>query len=785
MASVSKMIEKRVSPVVLEPKDSGFSARWIDAGDAVRGDMGAQVFWVRRIFSTTETQAWKRVYVSADSQYILWVNGEIVHRGPAHFDPTHQNYDTLDLSPWIREGENCIAAQIIYWSPTTRLHPFHQLSIRPGFLFESSELRSDAEWKTLASRAHRSAGKEMHRGGGAGNWYEHVDGRHWPVGFETLDFEDADWLPAREIANAECWGAQHDTSSPWKLIPRSLPGMEVRPAESCLPLQSGNVIGRAETPPFLFAVKPDKAAPQLPHVLPGGDETRYLVLSAGCLVNGYVELDLEGPAGAEVEVVYAEAPERDRKKGRRDVLENRRVEGSGDVYVLREGRQIFRPALYRTFWYVRIAVRSAAPVTVHGLQYQWTGYPFPEDGAFECSDELLNRIWQVGWNTQRLCAFDTFQDCPYYERLQYGGDTRIQGLISLYASGDARLLANAVRQMNASHIPEGLTQSRYPNSVYQVIPGFSLYWIMMIQDYYWHTGDLALVRECAGGIQSVLQFYEDHRKENGFLANLPYWNFYDWAFERGGVPNAHAENCTLSTMHYKGVLDIATDLFKALDEPLLAQRYAAWAQDLQEKVNAAAWDENAGLYTDGVATKTLSQHVNVFAVLFGFADEARSKRIAQRLFDDNALRHTTFYFAHYLHEVALRLGQPHRIFDDMARWRVMLDQGTTTWWETPGNPRSECHAWSATPTYRLMTTVLGVQPTAPGFRHVSIRPQFPSLDFAQGTVPTPHGPIQVHWEKPDTFTLEVTLPEGVTADIILPSGTRHRAHAGVTRVVDA
>jgi hypothetical protein len=114
----------------------------------------------------------------------------------------------------------------------------------------------------------------------------------------------------------------------------------------------------------------------------------------------------------------------------------------------------------------------------------------------------------------------------------------------------------------------------------------------------------------------------------------------------------------------------------------------------------------------------------------------------------------------------------------MARWKTMLDMGTSTWWETPGRPRSECHAWSAAPTHVLMQQILGVRPTLPGFARVQIRPFTAQLDWAKGTVPTPKGDIQVSWKRLPEFELQVTLPPGIEADIVLPDGEKFQRGPG-------
>ena len=125
----------------------------------------------------------------------------------------------------------------------------------------------------------------------------------------------------------------------------------------------------------------------------------------------------------------------------------------------------------------------------------YTGYPFKLNANFTSSDTSLNKILEVGWRTARLDAQETYTDCPYYEQLQYVGDTRIQAMVSLYNSGDDRLMRNAIEDIANSMLAEGITESRYPHNIHQEIPTFSLIWISMLHDYYMYRSDTNFIKE--------------------------------------------------------------------------------------------------------------------------------------------------------------------------------------------------------------------------------------------------------------------------------------------------
>jgi hypothetical protein len=102
-----------------------------------------------------------------------------------------------------------------------------------------------------------------------------------------------------------------------------------------------------------------------------------------------------------------------------------------------------------------------------GLRAWFTAYPFDAKAAIAADIPELDELWTRGWRTARLCAHETYMDAPYWEQLQYVGDTRIQALISYVMTGDSRLARQAIVNLDDSRIPEGITQSRYPSALPQ------------------------------------------------------------------------------------------------------------------------------------------------------------------------------------------------------------------------------------------------------------------------------------------------------------------------------
>ncbi len=141
---------------------------------------------------------------------------------------------------------------------------------------------------------------------------------------------------------------------------------------------------------------------------------------------------MSGGKGAVIELGYAEslfAPGAQRgAKGNRNEVEGKEFVGYYDIFTSDGGaHRMFRPLWWRTYRYVDLKIETKEePLTIEDLRGVYTGYPFEMKAKFDAGSERLNKILEVGWRTARLCAHETYMDCPYYEQLQYVGDTRIQ-----------------------------------------------------------------------------------------------------------------------------------------------------------------------------------------------------------------------------------------------------------------------------------------------------------------------------------------------------------------------
>ena len=147
------------------------------------------------------------------------------------------------------------------------------------------------------------------------------------------------------------------------------------------------------------------------------------------------------------------------------------------------------------------------PLTIDRVEARFTGFPLELRARFDAGDETLQKIWDISWRTVQLAAHETYVDAPYWEQLQYVGDTRVDALLSYALANDDRLARQAIEQFDDSRSAEGLTQSRYPTLEPQYIPPYSLFFVGMVHDFWMYREDAGFVAARLPGTRAVLDWY--------------------------------------------------------------------------------------------------------------------------------------------------------------------------------------------------------------------------------------------------------------------------------------
>jgi len=746
-----------------ELKDPSF-AEWITMPDIHGKEYG--VYHFRKRFSLEHVPDEFLVHVSGDNRYRLFVNGGLVCLGPAAGDLYNWNYETIDVASYLVKGTNIVAAQV--WNAGT-YRSARQISYRTAFILQGNTSREQlintgSSWKVSRNKGYFPIShSDAEVGGGyIAGATDSLNAESYPWGWEQLSFDDSNWNHAKELGKGNHLGLNTWLGTPWFLKERTIPKMEQI-------WENAPKVLRVEG----LDIHPEELSSDFSFTVPANSKIA-LLLDNGSLTMGFPELKVSSGKSAKIKIQYQESLfGRDGLKGNRDEWQGKVMKGYYDVFLCDGGsNRLFEPLWIRTFRYISMEIETLdEPLEVLGFRNLFTAYPFRQKGGFGCDQENIEKIWDVAWRTVRLCALETYMDCPYYEQLQYIGDTRLQALISMYVAGDERLAKNAIRQFQQSMQPMGLTKSNHPSEEVQIIPPFSLLYIHMIHDYFLMGQDPEFVEDIVPGIRFILDWFLSRMDKNGMLGPLPYWNHIDGGtkeFNAGSPPGIESGGSAHMCILLAHTLKRAAEMLAWLGRGEEAYQYRITANQLIETSLDLCFDKEKGLLAETPAKKLFSQHTNAMAILADAFPPDQEKQVARKMIEDTTLAQATLYFNFYVFQALGKAGLGGEIIGQLSRWETFLDYGLTTFPEHGINSRSDCHAWSSHPLFNLLNVICGVSSSEPGFKSVRVEPQLGDLKFAEGRVTHPSGIISTRYMKHPDGTLECqcTLPDDLTGTLV-------------------
>jgi alpha-L-rhamnosidase len=759
------------------------------------------VLHFRRILTLAAAPTSYIVRVSADNRFILYVNGRRVGDGPARGDLAHWRYSRFDLAAYLQPGKNLITATVWNWGIFA---PLAQMSDRTAFLLESEATGSDGistpqDWQVETEPCHSALDRSTvtQRSYMAAGPGEEINAAHCDWNWNTQSDDSSNWVAVASPMRDSIYGnvnrahsADATGDNPWGLIPDTLPHMVYTPTT---PGDTVRIEPATDQQPALTEF------PARSVTIPANTHL-HILLDRKTLTTAYPILTVSGGKDSQIWFTYSEALyDNHDHKGDRNALSYtdaqgvkhpRRALGLRDEFVPDGGaHRVFEPLWWRTWRYLDLEIQTASqPLTLDSLTAAFTAYPFQERATFLSTDPELAKIWEISWRTARLDAHETYMDTPYYEQLQYVGDTCIQALISYAVTGDDRLARQALQAFNDSRIPEGITRSRYPSLLPQNIPTFSLMWIGMLHDYWMYHPDPTPIRESLLGTRAVLHWFAQYQQPDGLLREVPWWSFIDWV-PSGTIPTygANGESC-VTTLQYLGALHNAADLEAAFGDPALATSYRTRASHVSAGIYAKCWVPARGLLADNPDKNVFSQQSNIMGVLYDAIPKDQQRAVLQKMLaiqpgtTPDGVLSASYYFRFYLARALEHAGMADDYLASLQPWRQLLALHFSTWPETPGHTRSDSHAWSAHPIYDLLTLVAGIEPATPGFKTVRIAPHLGSLPSLTATYPHPDGMIQVEYRREGSgLDATVTLPAALHGAFVY-AGKTWPLHPGTNQI---
>jgi len=717
------------------------------------------------------------VKITADTRYKLYVNGQFAEYGPSRGDESVWFYDEIDLTRYLHAGKNVICAAVLR-NPEDTAHSNHGMARTaiPGLyaaLFcDGAELPEEGSWKWKRAEGISFCREEVRFA--PLNIHEKAWGDPSLAGWNTESFDDSSWQNAVSYSQSQL----PLVLQPDHLVKRTIPFMKRVPRR--FPSIRRIIFSSHSVSAWEAFLSGETAL-----VIPKGT-TETVEIDAGEEMTGYLSLCLAGGRAAEIELLYSEAyvqegfegPEQHPvKKDREDSICGH-LDGYADTYRCAgygttEKPEEYTPYWFRTFRFIRITVSGAEePLTLCSLNYEETGYPLEIKTRVNSSDASLSDIWDISARTLRRCMQETYIDCPFYEQLQYIADARLEILYTYAVSADDRLARKCIDDLARSQREDGLLNASYPNRTVNVIPTFSMYFILMVYDHLLYFGDRDFAARFIPVIRKILAFFEAHTSEEGYVGSIgglngkaPFWSYIDWAAEwndTSGMPAAGLQGpITMESLLYLYGLKHAILLADELGFREDCTRWTANSLRAEAALRKYCMGKN-GMIMDGPGVETYSQHCQIFGILTGILNGEQANAALQEA-SRPGYAQSSIAMRYYLFRALEICG----LYEETDRyyepWRNMVKQHCTTCVESEAYARSECHAWGALVLYELPSSVLGVRPASFGYKTVRISPLPGRLTQASGDVITPNGTVHVEWTlkngKPE---VSYTLPEGLS-----------------------
>ncbi len=445
---------------------------------------------------------------------------------------------------------------------------------------------------------------------------------------------------------------------------------------------------------------------------------------------------------------------------------------NGIRYICRDGWQEFHGMARVGFRYLLITIRNTGePVYFKDVYVTNETYSVTNTGKFECSDELLNRIFIMCKETNLLCTEDSFTDCPTYEQAFWIGDAYISTIVNSWLYGDTEYQLHNAGLAETALINNELMNALTPTDWNTSIPMWMVNWVLSVFYIAEESGNRDYVERFHDSVVKVLRAYSEFITEDKGLY-IHSWNLIDWApldiYDTGSVT---AQEALLGQCYdLMGRYDLETGRETEGNELL------GFKETLFRHINSVMWDPEENVYYDGwTEEKGLSETHSVQTHLLIYLSDMYTKEKEQYI--EHYLTDTPHDFVKvgspfilfYLYEAYIKLGKKTEVFSDIKkRWSEMIMYDSTTCWEVfPGfyensRTRSYCHSWSSSPAYFMMKYLTGVKMLEKGFKKITVCDIPDQLDWCRAAIPTPYGRIKIEWHrKGKEICVTLDLPEDI------------------------
>jgi len=709
------------------------------------------------------------IFVTAVHKYELFVNGRYIGNGPAYHYPQYQYYNTYDISEQLASGTANLLAVFSHWFGGGQGRPASARGLLLKLVVDFADGRSltlgtDGSWHCHRAFAWLPDQPPRQPGEGVG-YVETIDAAQLTPDWHRLHFDDRGWQPVTVIG-------PHPTS-PWtgQLRP-DLTRIVEYPIQPLQIWDKGN--GR-------FLIDLGKVYAGRPQIQFSSKQAgQKIAMQGSYTLNDDGTLNLTHNQGTDL---------------RYFAITN------GDEFT-------FLPQEYMGMRYFEV-VNSPMPVTDETFTFLVRHTELDNSCSHFASDnKTLNEVWAFLKRSITVAAQEQFLDTPTREKGGFLVDSLNESLVAMSAFGERMLtrrtlheFLDSMEQYWSSKADWGRMNAVYPNGDgARDIPDFTQAYLVWVWHYYLQTGDAAFLRNNYNKLKAIADFVYRHRdNETGLIHKLtgggdgPYQHgIIDWPpTMRYGYDMTAIARTVINAYAYANY-DIITKIATVLGETDDQYTYRTRAEEIATAINRLLLTPQGiycdGLVSDGTQSCHASQQANIFPLALGIVPPAKQAAVLEHI---QALKMrvgmpTIYWLIRAVGE--MRVGE--HLLDlytraDWDGWAKNITQGATCTWEGWDSDiqtaQSLSHPWGAIGLLGIQEYVLGVQPLAPQYAQVQIKPLWfgEKLRQASGKVPTERGDIEMAWQQEnDRYLLTLSLPPNVKAAVYLPSSATNYAFMG-------
>ena len=789
-------------------KETEWHATWIHPNFIGRD--GVHYFWFHKEFDLNELPQTASMDITADLKYMLYINDVFMGRGPLYGTPDYYSFDSYDLSDKLKLGKNSVWVLVMQDCPGDYFQKERPLAMLAQLKLVANDktisyIGTDKSWTCFKDDGWRSDTPRTFYDIDIMEIVEIYDARKSvnkdnfkEVGVEA--FHAKTYSHVRGIRELFAESDITHLGMMWRYLqPRDIPYMQETDVD-------GKIASFGEVEPGNVDKHAYKVVPQMFQNLEKVDPVQYTTIEAidavckrddsyallqaatqpqypfrscypafivdfGEIMNGYIQLDVDAPAGCILDIAFAHVLDDGKiyyKTGHQ--YRNKR-------YICKEGRQKWESFEFVNARYLQVTIRFQTPpvfriqefkpVKFYHLGMRRTDYPITYSAEFHSDCELLNKLVKASDNTALMCVNDKLVDNNYREKNNWSGDVSTVILPLLYMHGNLDIFRRYFRTFCYEQNPWGNFNIMVPNSDDWSWFDHSFNLVIRMEEYCTISGDTEFSKELYPHVRRYLTFLEKYENEDGILSYVPYCYWFDWA-----NLNRKDINATLNLLYLRVLL--------------AAERIAKWSGEkedllmIQEKIAKLRlscvdyfWNDQEGCMAEyrenGVLSSTICEHANALAISTGCFDSEKQDRMIERVFgrglalnDNMSVIKVSPTFQYYAMKALAAAGREDLLLEFLEKRNGIfvnvlgLDTIPEVW---DIDARTHDSFAQATPpeSNMILSEIAGMKPYDAGFYKFILEPRFDLVKILDAKMPTNAGEIGVSWKRENESECSVLL----------------------------